>query len=187
MPTFESFYDFYVQTLPTILLYSLIILDSLYYYVIPTETIDRDHLIFTNLSTCIFIVAVNSRKASSRRMAQINLTELLDAEMATISARDSAVNLAERTPMNVCQATIVAQACLGILDHVINYSQALGAAIKSLSDQHNCRCMTGTFDNIKWSFHATGQHCDSTTQQKTIAGAIAKYIRNAEHGKICGT
>ena len=89
--------------------------------------------------------------------------------------------------MNVCRAIIVAQACLGILDHLVDYSRALGAAIKSLSDQHSCRYMTGTFDNVKWSFHATGQHCDTTAQEKTIAGAIAKYIRNAEHGKICGT
>jgi hypothetical protein len=47
--------------------------------------------------------------------------------------------------------------------------------------------MTGTFDNVKWSFYATGQHCNTTAQEATVQGATAEYIRNAENGTICGT
>ncbi|GFF25097.1 hypothetical protein IFM46972_01282 [Aspergillus udagawae] len=94
------------------------------------------------------------------------------------------------TPINVClailMALLLALLCLDTLD-ILGYSPRLTGVLRGLSDEHSCRRMTDTFDNVKWSFYATGQHCNTTTQEATFQGAIAEYIRNAANGTICGT
>ncbi|KAF4154046.1 hypothetical protein CNMCM8927_001305 [Aspergillus lentulus] len=96
----------------------------------------------------------------------------------------------KRTLTNVCHGILVllllALVCLGILD-ILGYFLGLPTLIRDLSNQQRCRHMTGAFDNVKWSFYATGLQCDATVQESIIQGAIAEYIRNAENGTICGT
>ncbi|RHZ66747.1 uncharacterized protein CDV56_108439 [Aspergillus thermomutatus] len=159
MPSFQDFHIFCIRTLPPILLYTLIVLNALHYYVTREDCVPN-HLLRANLEICAFLAFARHQRRA----------------------------LDKRTPSNVGQAVLVTVACLGILSHVIDYSPGLAGVIKGLSDQqHSCRHMTGTFDNVKWSFSATGQHCDTAAQQATIQDAVAKYIQNAENGKICGT
>jgi hypothetical protein len=64
--------------------------------------------------------------------------------------------------------------------------QNLAGGIKALSDQHSCNTMSGTIEGVRYTYHSTGQHCDTTAQRDTIAGAIKKFLLNVEHNKICG-
>ncbi|KAK1148716.1 hypothetical protein N8T08_008601 [Aspergillus melleus] len=62
-----------------------------------------------------------------------------------------------------------------------------GTDNQDLSDSHNCGVIDGTYRDIRYEFYATGRHCDTTSQQKTIAGAINKYIHKVDKGRICHT
>ncbi|KAJ5876507.1 uncharacterized protein N7529_002091 [Penicillium soppii] len=64
---------------------------------------------------------------------------------------------------------------------------AIAGGIKELSNQHDCRVMSGSINGISWSYHSMGAHCDTTAQLDTIAGAIKKYLDKSEHYKVCGT
>jgi hypothetical protein len=56
--------------------------------------------------------------------------------------------------------------------------QNLAGGIKALSDQHSCNTMSGTIEGVRYPYHSTGQHCDTTAQRDTIAGAIKKFLSN---------
>lgn len=56
--------------------------------------------------------------------------------------------------------------------------QTLAGGIKALSDQHSCNTMSGTIDGVRYTYHSTGRHCDTTAQRDTIAGAIKKFLSN---------
>ncbi|KAF4211816.1 hypothetical protein CNMCM5878_002017 [Aspergillus fumigatiaffinis] len=161
MPGSHDFHIFCGRYISPILLHSVIALTAIQYYVLQ-EDCAPSKLLHANVDVCVMLALDwHQRRASDKR-----------------------------TLINVCHGILVllllALVCLGILD-ILGYFLGLPTLIRDLSDQHSCRHMTGAFDNVKWSFYATGQHCDTTAQESTIQGAIAEYIRNAENGTICGT
>jgi hypothetical protein len=161
MPGSHDFHIFCDRYISPILLHSVIALTAIQYYVFQ-EDCAPSKLLHANIDVCVMLaLAWHQRRASDKR-----------------------------TLINVCHGILVVLLlvllCLGILD-ILGYFLGLPTLIRDLSDQQSCRHMTGAFDNVKWSFYATGQHCDTTAQESTIQGAIAEYIRNAENGKICGT
>ncbi|KAH2017197.1 hypothetical protein KXV43_004631 [Aspergillus fumigatus] len=87
-------------------------------------------------------------------------------------------------PTKVCHAVIAALACLGFLHTVADFSPGFSRIVNGFFDQPSCRRITGSFDNVKWSFNATGQ-CNTTAQESAIQGAVAEYIRIAENGTVC--
>ncbi|RHZ59253.1 uncharacterized protein CDV56_105070 [Aspergillus thermomutatus] len=112
---------------------------------------------------------------------QISLNE------TSLDTRDIA-ELAERTPITVCERTVIAVgACVGIASYVVNFARNIATTIKDLSNGGNCNTMYGTFEGLKWTYHSTGRNCDTTAQHDTIAGAIKKYLSNVEHNNVCGT
>ena len=67
---------------------------------------------------------------------------------------------------------------------------AFGIAMlaKGGSDAKECNTVhTGsTNDKVHWEVYAEGgQHCDTSAQLDTIAGAMKKYL-SSQHGNICG-
>jgi hypothetical protein len=73
----------------------------------------------------------------------------------------------------------------GLSAHGRRLFPTLSGMVNGLFDQHSCRYTTGSFDNVQWSFSATGQHCYMTAQESAIQSAVAEYIRNAENGITC--
>ncbi|GIJ86638.1 hypothetical protein Asppvi_005530 [Aspergillus pseudoviridinutans] len=165
MPSFhDSFHDFHNfcdRYLLPILLHTVISLNAIQYYVFREDCAPND-LLRINMNACVILTLDWHRKRAPGKPTAINVF------------------------LAILLALLLALECLGILD-ILGYSPRLTGVIRGLSDQHSCRRMTGTFDNVKWSFYATGQHCDTTAQEASIQGAIAEYIRNAENGTICGT
>ncbi|KAG2001286.1 hypothetical protein GB937_010305 [Aspergillus fischeri] len=161
MPGSHAFHILCDRYFFPILLHSAIALTAIQYYVFQ-EDCAPSNLLRTNVDVCVMLALDwHQRRAPDKR-----------------------------TLINVCHGILVVLLfvllCLGILD-ILGYFLGLPTLIRGLSDQQSCRHLTGTFDNVNWSFYATGQQCDATVQESTIQGAIAEYIRNAAHGKICGT
>ncbi|KAH2272381.1 hypothetical protein KXW96_005411 [Aspergillus fumigatus] len=111
-----------------------------------------------------------------------------------ISLNDTSLNtrdvaeIAERTPITVCERTVIAVGgCVGIASYVVTFARSIATTIKDLSNGGNCNAMHGTFEGLKWTYYSTGRNCDTTAQHDTIAGAIKKYLNNVEHNDICGT
>jgi hypothetical protein len=112
---------------------------------------------------------------------QISLNE------TSLDTRDVA-EIAERTPITVCERTVVAVgACVGIATYVVGFARNIATTIKDLSNGGNCNAMHGTFEGLRWTYYSSGRNCDTTAQHDTIAGAIKKYLNNVEHNNICGT
>ncbi|KAE8155251.1 hypothetical protein BDV25DRAFT_134998 [Aspergillus avenaceus] len=105
----------------------------------------------------------------------------------TTNNTDTNVELVARTPIKACAYISATAACFAISKDLYHFAKTLGGGIKALSDQHNCAHSTGTIDNIRYDYYASGRNCDTTAQINTIAGAIYKYIDKIEHGNICGT
>ncbi|KAF7114217.1 hypothetical protein CNMCM5793_007795 [Aspergillus hiratsukae] len=158
----EPFYNFCDRTICPILLHITVVLDAYQYYVVREDCVDNG-VLRANLSLCVMLATVWHRMRAPDKRTSINVC------------------------LNVCQAILIALAFLGLLDLVTVFSPGFSGIVKGLFDRHSCRNMTGTFDHVKWSFYATGQHCNTTAQEDVIQGAVAKYIRNAENGTICGT
>ncbi|KAH8424308.1 uncharacterized protein LDX57_002060 [Aspergillus melleus] len=97
------------------------------------------------------------------------------------------VDLETRRPADVCTYIMTASACLNIASYAVGWAKSMGQIIKDLSDSHNCGVIDGTYRDIRYEFYATGRHCDTTSQQKTIAGAINKYIHKVDNGRLCHT
>lgn len=57
---------------------------------------------------------------------------------------------------------------------------------KSSSSNHDCSLHKGRVDDTVYSYHASGDNCDTTAELKTIAGAIANYFRD-QKSNVCGT
>ncbi|GFF42668.1 hypothetical protein IFM61606_07757 [Aspergillus udagawae] len=161
MPSFDDFHIFCNRYILPILLHTVIGLTAIQYYVFPEDCAAND-LLRTNMNACVILALDWHQKRAPGKP----------------------------TPINVClamlMALLLALLCLDTLD-ILGYSPRLTGVLRGLSDEHSCRRMTDTFDNVKWSFYATGQHCNTTAQEATVQGAIADYIRNAENGTICGT
>ncbi|KAF4287969.1 hypothetical protein KXW19_002344 [Aspergillus fumigatus] len=105
----------------------------------------------------------------------------------SLNTRDVA-EIAERTPITVCERTVIAVGgCVGIASYVVTFARSIATTIKDLSNGGNCNAMHGTFEGLKWTYYSTGRNCDTTAQHDTIAGAIKKYLNNVEHNDICGT
>ncbi|KAK1144914.1 hypothetical protein N8T08_004629 [Aspergillus melleus] len=104
-----------------------------------------------------------------------------------LTTKDSNVELVGRTPIETCAYISAAAACFTLSKDLFHFAKTLAGGIKALSDQHNCAHDSGTINNIRYDYYASGRNCDTTAQINTIAGAIYKYIDKIEHGKICGT
>ncbi|KAJ5139200.1 uncharacterized protein N7515_004048 [Penicillium bovifimosum] len=114
---------------------------------------------------------------------------ILDEPVAntSLSVSETRSDLEKRTPITACGALQVTTNCLVIANIVLPLVKSIAGGIKELSNQHDCRVMSGLIDGISWSYHSTGAHCDTTAQLDTIAGAIKKYPDKSEHYKVCGT
>lgn len=106
---------------------------------------------------------------------QINLDQL----ETTLSETEFNSSLVERTPVNSCLAVLGGvSSCITIGSFIIQMCQTLAGGIKALSDQHSCNTMSGTIEGVRYTYHSTGRHCDTTAQRDTIAGAIKKFLSN---------
>ncbi|RHZ70163.1 hypothetical protein CDV55_103113 [Aspergillus turcosus] len=162
MPCFQDFPDFCNRLLCPVMLHFLVILDAYQYYVVREDCVPNAALSI-NLSVFIMLASVWHQRRAHYKRTSINVC------------------------LYVCQAILIALACLGVLHALADISPGFSGIVGGFFDPHSCRHMTGSFDNVKWSFYATGQHCNTTAQEDAIQGAIAEYIWNAENGTICGT
>ncbi|KAA8646839.1 uncharacterized protein ATNIH1004_005514 [Aspergillus tanneri] len=105
-----------------------------------------------------------------------------------LSKRDTNTGLVERTPITACDRTIaVTASCVVIANYVTQLVKSLASTIKEMSDQGNCNAMSGTYQDLKWTYYSSGRNCDTTAQHDTIAGAIKKYLTKVEQNNFCGT
>ncbi|KAJ8118252.1 hypothetical protein ONZ43_g4032 [Nemania bipapillata] len=75
--------------------------------------------------------------------------------------------------------------CVALSGVVSAVAFGIASLVKADSDAQDCSTHTGTADNVTWSVYAEGQHCDTTAQLGTIAGAITNYLR-AQGSNVCG-
>ncbi|KAI9372252.1 hypothetical protein BJX61DRAFT_534106 [Aspergillus egyptiacus] len=88
----------------------------------------------------------------------------------------------------LCERILTATAsCVVITNFAIYMAKSLASTIKELSDQGSCNSMRGTYESLSWVYHSSGRNCDTTAQHDTIAGAIKKYLDEADGNTLCGT
>ncbi|OGM47228.1 hypothetical protein ABOM_003983 [Aspergillus bombycis] len=95
--------------------------------------------------------------------------------------------LVTRTNVKACQNTLAHGFSCSSISVAAMIAAQLAAQIYTASRQHDCGTHSGTIDGWHYEYHATGRHCDTTAEQKTIEGAIYKYLKSVEHGTVCGT
>ncbi|KAK6996559.1 hypothetical protein R3P38DRAFT_3371188 [Favolaschia claudopus] len=100
----------------------------------------------------------------------------------------NSTDMAGRRNMDYC---IADSAQTGNCIQAAAFLSAIGLGIaglmKSNSDKHDCTIHKGGVDDVTWQVYATGDHCDTTAELKTIAGAIDVYLRAAQQNKsVCG-
>ncbi|KAE8358113.1 hypothetical protein BDV27DRAFT_163890 [Aspergillus caelatus] len=95
--------------------------------------------------------------------------------------------LVTRTNVKACENSIAHRFSCSSISIAAMFAAQLAGQIYTASRQHDCGTHSGTIDGWRWEYHATGRHCDTTAQQKTIEGAIYKYLKEVERNKVCGT
>ena len=119
---------------------------------------------------------------------QMSLNETAAFAETSLSTTTNDTSLVERTPITACERIIATTAsCVVITNFVVQLCKPLASTIKELSDQGSCNQMSGTYENLRWSYYSSGRNCDTTAQHDTIAGAIKKYLTTVENNKVCGT
>ncbi|KAL4778282.1 hypothetical protein BJX76DRAFT_362885 [Aspergillus varians] len=95
------------------------------------------------------------------------------------------ITLDARTPIKVCESMFEWPQCSHI-DYGKEIARSLAAIIKGKSDDRDCTELSAAVGSFKFKYYTTGRNCDTTAQEKTIAGAIYKYFRSI-HFNMCGT
>ncbi|KAJ5356639.1 hypothetical protein N7517_011248 [Penicillium concentricum] len=75
-------------------------------------------------------------------------------------------------------------------DYVSQWAKFLTNTIKEIYNPETCDLMSGTYEDMKWSWQSADSECDMETQRDTISGAVKHYMTNEdnrEHRRDCDT
>jgi hypothetical protein len=92
-----------------------------------------------------------------------------------------------RTPITICGRDPLGK-CTQV-DNQFSFSWNLASVIKKQFDFRDCESITSTVLNgkFKFTYYATGNRCNTTARDSTIAGAINHFLEKVANHEICGT
>lgn len=56
--------------------------------------------------------------------------------------------------------------------------------VKNQSDSHSCDVISGDVDKTRYEYSASGRHCDTTSESKTIKAAVQKALEYMEDHNV---
>lgn len=68
------------------------------------------------------------------------------------------------------------------------FANYIASKIKAQSDNHSCAVISGNVDGVNYQYSASGRHCDTTSEEKTIRSAVTKgleYMKNHNYDAAC--
>ncbi|KAF7164055.1 hypothetical protein CNMCM6106_000749 [Aspergillus hiratsukae] len=183
-PAMPDWYGRLLELTRLCCLFGLVFFNRYNYYVLPAEYSDRDSVLLWNFRAGLFLAFIYPGATAARQMVSNEPRSTGDRPQQNRVQFEPV----QRTPVTSCLAVLGGVlSCITIGGFIIQMCQYLAGGIKALSDQHSCSSMSGTIEGVRFTYHSTGQHCDTTAQRDAIAGAIKKFVSNVEHDKICGT
>ncbi|KAI0840133.1 hypothetical protein F5Y06DRAFT_294803 [Hypoxylon sp. FL0890] len=123
-----------------------------------------------------------SGKFLPTRMHHIDLGEYELIERGEFNASD----LEKRRNVDYCWKSVHgAIGCTSLLLGGAGLGATIASFVKGGSNAHDCSSHVAALDGVTFTFRAEGRHCDTTAEQKTIQGAIQKFI-DGIHNTLCG-
>jgi hypothetical protein len=110
----------------------------------------------------------------------------IDTSAEDTTATTDVAPLEKRRQVGICEALIVAAACISIKNEIVSTVSYLANVIDDLSNRRSCGTFTGSVGSIAFRYYANGKNCDTTAEQKTIAGAIEHHLKTKDDSQVCG-